>query len=149
MEWAHMLLFLVVSVLHSCADAQAVTISNPPLGITLKDNLKATMSVMLVAFLSAFVFMGFFSLYLRHCSYGYGAAASNNSPIATAADLCRKGFNREVIDKCPVLSYSSVKDLKIGKGSLECAVCLTEFHDYDNIRYFLQFSIYFYLFFIS
>ncbi|KAK7306153.1 hypothetical protein VNO77_44075 [Canavalia gladiata] len=117
---------LVASLFHSCAYAQGNAISNPPMGITLRDNLKATMSVMLLGFFSAFVFMTFFRLYLRHCSNG-----SNN---AMAVDLCGGGFNREVIDKCPILVYSTVKDLKMGKGALECAVCLSEFEDRDRIR---------------
>ncbi|XP_061375717.1 E3 ubiquitin-protein ligase ATL6-like [Gastrolobium bilobum] len=134
MEWAHLLFFivLVVPVFHSCVYAQTGTSSNPPFAITLKENLKDTLSVMSVAFFSAFVFMGFFSLYLRHCSSGYGANIRN--PITAAAGLCRGGFNRQVIDKCPILVYSTVKDLQIGKGSLECAVCLSEFQDFDNIR---------------
>lgn len=130
MEWAH-LFFLMVLMFHSCADAQAGTISNPPLGFTLRDNLKATMSVMLVAFLFAFLFMGFFSLYLGYCSYGYN---TNRNPITAAKDLCLRGFNRQLIDKCPVLVYSTIKNLKIGKATLECAVCLSEFDDSDKIR---------------
>ncbi|KAK7312045.1 hypothetical protein RJT34_10598 [Clitoria ternatea] len=111
---------------HSRVDAQTNVVTNPPWGITLRDNLKSTISVMLLAFFSAFIFTWFFQLYIRHCAYSY-AADDNTSPTAA---VC----GREVIDKCPVLVYSRVKDLKIGKGTLECAVCLSEFQDSDNIR---------------
>ncbi|XP_027337572.1 E3 ubiquitin-protein ligase ATL6-like [Abrus precatorius] len=99
--------------------------------MTLRENFKATMSVMLLAFLSAFIFTGFFSLYLRHCSRSFGG---RSNPITAAVDICRRGFNREVINRCPILVYSTVKELKMGKGALECAVCLSEFEECDKIR---------------
>ncbi|KAH7655537.1 Zinc finger RING/FYVE/PHD-type protein [Dioscorea alata] len=34
----------------------------------------------------------------------------------------------------PTFVYSEVKDHKIGKGSLECAVCLSEFEDDESLR---------------
>ncbi|XP_057432293.1 putative RING-H2 finger protein ATL50 [Lotus japonicus] len=137
--WPHMVVLVISSSsmlqYSGVVDAQGAITTNPaPLGITFttfKDNLKATMSIMLLAFFSVFLIMGFISLYLRHCSYAYGGGA--RSPITTAADLCSRGINRQLIDKCPVLA---VKDLRIGEGGscIECAVCLAEFQDGDSIR---------------
>ncbi|KAJ6735543.1 RING FINGER DOMAIN-CONTAINING [Salix purpurea] len=44
------------------------------------------------------------------------------------------GLDQEVIDTFPTFLYSTVKGLKIGKGSLECAVCLIEFEDDQTLR---------------
>lgn len=130
-EWSHPVLLLLLMSLHRCIHAQSGTSSVPPIGLSLRDNLKDSFSVMVVAFLSAFVFMGLFSLYLRHCVNSY---VSTRNPIAAAADLLRGRLHREVINKCPILVYSAVKELKIGKSALECAVCLGEFQDKDEIR---------------
>jgi len=81
--------------------------------------------------LSALIVMSLFALILRHCS-SYGHNRLN--PITAAVDLFRREFNRQIMDKCPVLVYSAVKDHKIGKAALECVVCLNEFQDNDKIR---------------
>ena len=126
------LFFLVVILFHSYTDAQSPPTSYPPLGTTTlsKDNLKATMIIMFIG-LSALIVMSLFALILRHCS-SYGHNRLN--PITAAVDLFRREFNRQIIDKCPILVYSGVKDHKIGKATVECVVCLNEFQDNDKIR---------------
>ncbi|KAL9682608.1 hypothetical protein QQ045_014410 [Rhodiola kirilowii] len=44
------------------------------------------------------------------------------------------GIDPEAINAFPVVKYSDVKDIQIGKGILECAVCLSEFGDEDLVR---------------
>lgn len=44
------------------------------------------------------------------------------------------GLDVEIIETFPTFIYSAVKGLKIGKGSLECAVCLNEFEDDETLR---------------
>ncbi|XP_010555763.1 PREDICTED: RING-H2 finger protein ATL34-like [Tarenaya hassleriana] len=46
----------------------------------------------------------------------------------------RGGLDTEVIESFPAFRYSEVKGLKIGKGGEECAVCLNEFQDSENLR---------------
>jgi E3 ubiquitin-protein ligase ATL6/9/15/31/42/55 len=124
------LFFLVLLLFHSYTDAQSPPTS---LGTTtlLKDNLKATMIIMFIGFLSALIFMSLFAFILRHCSSN---GHNRLNPITVAVDLFRREFNRQIIDKCPVLVYSTVKDHKIGKVTVECAVCLNEFQHNDKIR---------------
>ncbi|KAI4317308.1 hypothetical protein L6164_025187 [Bauhinia variegata] len=105
--------------------------SNLPYSFGLRENVGASFTVMVVAFLSAFAFMGFCTLYLRHCAHLYVATGN---PISAAAELCRRGCNQQVIDNCPIVKYSTVKEIKMGKEALECAVCLAEFQDYDRLR---------------
>lgn len=45
-----------------------------------------------------------------------------------------RGLEAAVINTFPTLAYSEVKGLKIGKGALECAVCLNEFEDDETLR---------------
>lgn len=52
-------------------------------------------------------------------------------PRAAAA---RKGLDPEVVGTFPTLVYADVKGLRLGKGALECVVCLTEFEDDEVLR---------------
>ena len=80
--------------------------------------------------------MGFFSIYLRRCADSQIASAAGTSSRAAAARGSRRrlGLDPAVIDSFPILVYSAVKDLKIGKGALECAVCLSEFENSETLR---------------
>lgn len=85
------------------------------------------------------LFLGFFSVYLRNCSEtnaaGNGGGGQNqNGGSGEWPCSCTEGIDRKVLDSFPILVYSSIKELKIGKGSLECAVCLSEFKDFDTLR---------------
>ncbi|PKU62453.1 E3 ubiquitin-protein ligase ATL6 [Dendrobium catenatum] len=46
----------------------------------------------------------------------------------------QRGLDPEVLENFPTLVYSEVKEHKIGKGALECAICLNEFEDDETIR---------------
>lgn len=45
-----------------------------------------------------------------------------------------RGLDAQVIETFPTFPYSEVKGLQIGKGALECAVCLNEFEDDETLR---------------
>lgn len=45
-----------------------------------------------------------------------------------------RGLDAQVIETFPTFPYSEVKGLQIGKGALECAVCLNEFEDEETLR---------------
>lgn len=46
----------------------------------------------------------------------------------------QRGLDPAILETFPTLVYSEVKEHKIGKGALECAICLNEFEDDDTIR---------------
>ncbi|KAF5204005.1 E3 ubiquitin-protein ligase atl6-like [Thalictrum thalictroides] len=77
--------------------------------------------------------MGFFSIYIRQC-----AGDRNDRTIRPTNGITRqsrrRGLDSTVIEKFPTFNYSVVKGLKIGKGALECAVCLNEFEDDETLR---------------
>ncbi|CAI9768973.1 unnamed protein product [Fraxinus pennsylvanica] len=90
------------------------------------------MAIIIVVLLAAFFFVGFCSIYIRHWSSGSGS-------IRRAISIRRRaggqvGLDPSVIENFPTFLYSEVKDHKIGKGSLECAVCLNEFEDDETLR---------------
>ncbi|EEF49795.1 E3 ubiquitin-protein ligase ATL6 [Ricinus communis] len=95
-----------------------------------------SMAIIIVVLIAALFFMGFFSVYIRHCANSsngvsvQGLANGGRSRRAAAA----RGLDAAVIETFPTLVYSEVKGLKIGKGALECAVCLCEFEDDETLR---------------
>ncbi|XP_015890655.3 E3 ubiquitin-protein ligase ATL31 [Ziziphus jujuba] len=99
------------------------------------ENFNSSMALVIVFLVCAFFMMGFFSIYLRRCAETHVASARGLGSVTLGANSRGPaGLDRLVIDSFPILVYSSVKDLKIGKGALECAVCLSEFEDYDTLR---------------
>lgn len=96
----------------------------------------SSMGVIIIVIIAALFFMGFFSIYIRHCTGGGSGGASRRGIIGAVARSVRgqRGLDRAVVESFPTFTYSAVKELKIGKGALECAVCLTEFDDDDTLR---------------
>ncbi|KAE8669134.1 putative RING-H2 finger protein ATL36 [Hibiscus syriacus] len=63
-----------------------------------------------------------------------GPVASRlNSKLAILMRLTR-GLESSVIESFPTFLYSTGKGLKIGKATLECAICLNEFEDDETLR---------------
>ncbi|KAF8781102.1 hypothetical protein HU200_001079 [Digitaria exilis] len=102
-------------------------------------NFSPSMAIVIVVLIAAFFFLGFFSIYVRHC-YGDGsssyAASYPNGAAAPAAARSRRqrGLDAAVLETFPTMAYADVKAHKAGKGALECAVCLSEFDDDETLR---------------
>ncbi|KAD4586339.1 hypothetical protein E3N88_23940 [Mikania micrantha] len=95
-----------------------------------------SMAIIIVVLVAALFFMGFFSIYIRRCSNDGGASVRAALSMRRAGRLAAasRGLDSEVLETFPTFAYSAVKGLKIGKGALECAVCLNEFEDEETIR---------------
>lgn len=94
------------------------------------------MAIAFVALISAFFFLGILSVYTRRCRerrFGrgpvIGVGGGGGMPWRPA-----RGLDPAFIATFPTFVYSTVKGLKIGKSSLECAVCLNEFETSDTLR---------------
>ncbi|KAL6227694.1 hypothetical protein ACLB2K_001651 [Fragaria x ananassa] len=129
-----LLLLWLVSLTHCNVNAQ----SPGPLqtnGYAYLD-FNSSMAMVIVFLVCAFFLVGFFSIYIRRCAETHIANAGGSLGAAGAIGVAarRRGLDPAVIEKFPMFVYSDVKDLKIGKGALECAVCLSEFEDYETLR---------------
>lgn len=95
-----------------------------------------SMAIIIVVLIAALFFIGFFSIYIRHCSDTSGAAGSVRRALSMRSRraAAARGLDASILETFPTFSYSEVKDHKIGKGALECAVCLNEFEDDETIR---------------
>ncbi|KAF8023372.1 hypothetical protein BT93_F0777 [Corymbia citriodora subsp. variegata] len=138
---AQELLLLLLLVLLSVPaasqnDAPAAGATPPPSPFQSTQRFNSSMAIIMVVLVSAFFVMGFFSVYLRQCADQRYRRGEAPGPYAFGRRSLRGagGLDASVIDAFPTFLYSSVKGLKIGKGALECAVCLNEFQDDETLR---------------
>uniref|UniRef100_A0A5B7A7F4 RING-type E3 ubiquitin transferase n=1 Tax=Davidia involucrata TaxID=16924 RepID=A0A5B7A7F4_DAVIN len=130
----HLLLLLLLAATPYSTEQSSTDSSQYPYGFD--DKISPSMGIIVVVLLCAFFFMGLFAIYIRQCTENT-AAVTSRSPAATADGLSRRppsGLDPAFIESFPVFVYSEVKDIKIGKGTLECAVCLSEFEGDENLR---------------
>ncbi|KAI3767712.1 hypothetical protein L2E82_18071 [Cichorium intybus] len=127
-------LLLLFSLLLSLSSVEAQA-SSPPTDGYEYARFSPSMAIIIVVLVAALFLMGFFSIYIRRCS-GDGGSVRAALSMRRAGRLAAasRGLDSEVLETFPTFAYSTVKGLKIGKGALECAVCLNEFEDEETLR---------------
>ncbi|KAJ0234281.1 E3 ubiquitin-protein ligase ATL6 [Hirschfeldia incana] len=100
--------------------------------------ISPAMAVIVVILIAALFFMGFFSIYFRHYSAlpdPAGVSPAGGVRTRGVFNLAvARGLDVSVVDTFPTFVYSEVKTQKLGKGELECAICLNEFEDDETLR---------------
>ncbi|KAL9259769.1 E3 ubiquitin-protein ligase ATL6-like protein [Drosera capensis] len=119
---------IVVAAFLQGGAAQSSSSSDPNFAPSL--NLNPSMGVIIFVVVVVFLFMGFFSIYVRLCT----DPVSSSTTGASLSRQAPRGLDPMVLNSFPTFEYGTVKARKIGKGTLECAVCLTEFDDHEIIR---------------
>ncbi|KAK4851864.1 hypothetical protein QYF36_019028 [Acer negundo] len=127
----HGTLLLLLLLPFSSAQSQPSPQQYSPYG---NATFSPSMAIIIVILIAALFFMGFFSIYIRHCNNDPTAVRPVNGSLRSRLAAAARGLDPTVIEKFPTLVYSEVKVLKIGKGALECAVCLCEFEDDETLR---------------
>ncbi|KAE8677719.1 putative excision repair cross-complementing 1 ercc1 [Hibiscus syriacus] len=98
-------------------------------------SLNPSLAIIIVVLVAAFFFVGLFVIYIRNCSEAGGSRRGVHPVNGGPGHSMRgRGLEASVIETFPIMVYSEVKDHKIGKGALECAVCLNEFEDDETLR---------------
>ncbi|KAJ1281145.1 hypothetical protein BS78_04G285900 [Paspalum vaginatum] len=106
-------------------------------------HVSTTMIALLAAVIAVFVFIAFFTVYLRHCT-GYAVRSDDDRAMPNFDGFISRsrrqrrprGLDAEVIEAFPTMKYAEAKALRVGKGcALECAVCLSEFEDEERLRF--------------
>ncbi|XP_043714829.1 E3 ubiquitin-protein ligase ATL6-like [Telopea speciosissima] len=95
------------------------------------DFFSPSMGIALVVIIGVFFMFGFVSIFIRRCR---GESITLHDGEGGMSRRGNRGLDPAVIDTFPTFAYSYVKGHKLGKGALECAVCLNEFEDEDTIR---------------
>lgn len=93
-------------------------------------NFRSSMVTVIVILMCAFFIIGFISVYIHLCVQSPTVIATSRNQDAGVGSL-RLGLDPVVVETFPVFIYSA---LKIEKGDLECAVCLSEFDDNQKLR---------------
>lgn len=124
------LLLLLVSLCQ--ASAQSPNPSGPEDQFRYP-SVSPAMAIIIVILIAALFFIAFFSIYIRNRSAANGSIRQTFSMRRRTAAATR-GLENSVIETFPTFTYAEVKDHHIGKGALECAVCLNEFEDDEMLR---------------
>ncbi|EFH67431.1 predicted protein [Arabidopsis lyrata subsp. lyrata] len=131
----HHVVFLLLLVLQVTGQQKPGTIG-PPYSAQRPKQIPAVIIGMLM-------FTLLFSLFACCVCFKY----TSTSPHGTSSDTeegghgevaftrrTSRGLGKDVITSFPSFLYSQVKGLKIGKGGVECAICLNEFEDEETLR---------------
>ncbi|PKU75172.1 E3 ubiquitin-protein ligase ATL6-like [Dendrobium catenatum] len=131
----------LLALLLYMASLPAATAQPPPLPRLVTNNgapynatVSPTLSIIIIAFIGALCVLIFFFIYIRFCIGGHRSLVT---PAAIALPQHRgqiRGLDSALLETFPTMVYSDVKGRKLGKESLECAVCLCEFEDDDLLR---------------
>ncbi|KAK6137994.1 hypothetical protein DH2020_028275 [Rehmannia glutinosa] len=125
-------IFLILSSEITTVRSQSTTTSNNDQ--YSYGSFSPSVAVIIVVLIASIFFIVFFSIYLRHCSDDSSTVRQALSMRARRAVAAARGLDASVIATFPTLSYSEVKDHKMGKDALECAVCLNEFEEDETLR---------------
>ncbi|KAF1871790.1 hypothetical protein Lal_00020585 [Lupinus albus] len=111
------------------------TLTPPPSDNTISNiQFNKSMVIGLVILVVVFLLLGFVSIYTRQCTERRIRGRLDLSIPIVGSNNWPRGLDPEIIETFPTFEYSTVKGLKKGKATLECAVCLNEFHDDETLR---------------
>ncbi|KAK7410493.1 hypothetical protein VNO78_01313 [Psophocarpus tetragonolobus] len=103
----------------------------PPQDRFSKLKFDKSMAIVLVILVVVFFILGFLSVYTRQCAE---RRMRGRFDLSISIARRNRGLDREIIETFPTFLYSTVKNLKIGVGTLECAVCINEFEEDETLR---------------
>lgn len=97
-----------------------------------------SMAIIIAVLISGMLVVVFCSIYIRGRSRSsterVGQITGHSNRPVDFYERPGQGLDRSLVESLPEVSYSVVKNMKTGKDSLECAVCLERFEEDENLR---------------
>uniref|UniRef100_A0A7N0V7W5 RING-type E3 ubiquitin transferase n=1 Tax=Kalanchoe fedtschenkoi TaxID=63787 RepID=A0A7N0V7W5_KALFE len=93
----------------------------------------SAMTVLLVVFILVVVLLSFIPVCIRNAEAARGAM-SRVGIIDRDSRRGQCGLDPAILGTLPTFTYSEVISHKVGKGALECAVCLNEFAEEETLK---------------
>lgn len=116
-------------------------VTGQPVTPAIEPDSNKSVIVIMVIIAIMFLISALISLYSRKCSDRQAMArgtldlaASTGATGNPSSQSEPSGLSQATIETFPTFLYSDVKSFKIGKDTLACAVCLSEFQDHDTLR---------------
>ncbi|CAL5368488.1 unnamed protein product [Camellia sinensis] len=114
--------------------AAQMSLGSPSSSNSPYTNSDSSTAIVILVLVCVMFFICFFSIYILHCINDTATEANSANSIAARLRRFPRGLDPKVIESFPIFPYSEIKDHKIGKGTLECAVCINEFEDDETLR---------------
>ncbi|XP_074574643.1 uncharacterized protein LOC141831115 [Curcuma longa] len=92
----------------------------------------STVTVIIFGLITAFFFLTYFAFYVRQCAGEAAAIAADERDELRLGSAV--GLSLDILKSFPTMPYTEAKAFKLGHGDLECAVCLMEFEDDEDLR---------------
>ncbi|CAD6249409.1 unnamed protein product [Miscanthus lutarioriparius] len=129
---------------HAIAAGSARNESNDDYGQGQQVHINTAMIVLLAAVITVFVFIAFFTVYLRHCT-GYAARSDDDGRAMPNFDAFISWSRRqrwprwldaEVVEDFPTMKYAKAKAMRVDKRrrTRKARVCLGEFEDEERLE---------------
>ncbi|XP_052194702.1 RING-H2 finger protein ATL57 [Diospyros lotus] len=105
-----------------------------PVASKLNSAFDSSMALTALILLSALFFVGFLSIYIRHCAedatdFPPRRRRRQSPPTWRPCSGSAKGLDPDVVRSLPVLSYGGGE-----KHPIDCAICLSEFEDREMVK---------------
>ena len=123
-----------LALLHLLIHVSPAVTGQPVTPPVQPDSNKSMVTIMAILAIM-FLILVFLSIYSRKCydrqapTRGILDRADPTGAAGNPSQAESNGLNQATIETFPSFLYGDVKGLKIGKDTLACAVCLTEFED--------------------
>ncbi|EOA22644.1 hypothetical protein CARUB_v10003314mg [Capsella rubella] len=111
-----------------CLPCQALEYVSPYPYKTRKFDTESIIVIVLVV-----TFMSLIMVFACCCNNTSSSAEIDAASLLN--NRAMRGLEKEVIESFPSFLYSEVKRVKIGKGGVECAICLSDFEDQERLRW--------------
>ncbi|CAN4120407.1 unnamed protein product [Withania somnifera] len=91
----------------------------------------SSMALTILVLLTALLFMGFFSIYIRHfTSDTITSASHDHTRRNSSSSSCQKGLDKSTVQSLPLIPYGGAAKHLIE----DCPICLTEFEVSELVR---------------